>query len=400
MTAGSRRVLLIAVLGAGLAGVLYWAFRPQPVLVDMETAEQGAVRETIEEEGFTRVRDVFTVSAPVAGRVQRISLEVGDTVAAGDQVAALEPPVTGFLDARARAQAEAEVRAAMAARDLAAADIERARAQLTFAEAEVKRLRRLVSQEAATQRALELAETEVKARHAGLTTAEAALRVQEYRLETAKAQLLDPALASPGTCCVPVPSPIDGVLLRILQESEAVVAAGTPLVEIGDPTRIEVVAELLTSDAVRLPVGAEVELTGWGGDTLAGRVRRVEPYGFRKISALGVEERRVEVIVDIVSPREAYRRLAHGYRLDLTFILRRRSDVVIVPVGAVFRMGEGWAVFVVEDGRATPRQVEIGISDRRRMEIRKGLEPGEFVVVHPGDQVEAGVSVVARAGRP
>jgi HlyD family secretion protein len=395
-----RNLVMLLVLGLVAAG-LFWAFRPEPVTVDLQAVERGAVAVTIAEEGRTRVKEVFVVSAPIAGRLRRIELKPGDPVRADDTVLALvEPAVPPFLDARSRAQAEAEARAAEAGRDLAAAELEKARAELAFAESEMKRVSSLATNETASRRALEQASMLQRAGRAGVGTAEAALRLRQHEMEVARAKLMDPEPADAVLDrCIRVRSPVNGTVLRLLQESEAVVTAGTPLVEIGDPAAIEVVAEVLTTEAVRLSPGTEVVVERWGGADLAGRVRRVEPHGFIKVSALGVEERRVLVIVDLQAPPEAHAALGHGFRVDLRFVLARAADVPKLPVGALFRQGGGWAVFAAENGVARVRPVRIGLMDDHEAELLEGLAPGAQVIVHPSDRVEDGVAVVPRQRR-
>lgn len=398
MRARTRRLLFLATIAVVLSAALLWAFRPDAVLVDLAPLARGAVTVSIAEEGRTRVRDVFVVSAPVAGRLQRVTRRAGDAVTAGEtELAVLEAATPGFLDARARAQAEAALKAAEAARDLAAAELEKARAELAFAEIEAQRVGKLASTDVASKRALDIAAVELRTRKAAVATAEAALRLRHHEVETARAQLMDPAAAGSAGTCITLRAPVTGTVLRLLQESEAVVAAGTPLIEIGDPGDIEIVAEMLTSDAVRLPPAARVVVEGWGGAApLTGRVRRVEPSGFAKISALGVEERRVLVLADFTSPREQYERLGHGFRLDLRFVLSQVQGVATVPVGALFRQGDDWAVFAVEDGVARRRIVSVGLIDEAAAEIRSGLAEGQPVVVHPSDRVENGVRVTPR----
>lgn len=390
-------LLVLAVVAAGLV----WAFRPEPVLVDMQPLERGSLVVSIAEEGFTRVKDIFVVSSPIAGKLRRVELKPGDAVRANDTVLVqVEPAAPPFLDTRSRAQVEAEVRAAEAARDLAVAELEKAQAQLAFAESEMKRVSELATRETASQRALEQAAMQSRTGRASVATAEAAVRLREHELELARAKLMDPALtAGAADRCVGVRSPVDGTVLRVLQESEAVVPAGAPLVEVGDPGAIEVVAEVLTTEAVRLAPGTEVIVERWGGDNLAGRVRRVEPNAFVKVSALGVEERRVLVIVDLLAPPAAHAALGHGYRVDLRFVLARAADVLKVPVGALFRDGDGWAVFVAENDVASHRAVRIGLMNDHQAELLSGLVAGAQVIVHPSDRVEDGVAITPRQRR-
>jgi HlyD family secretion protein len=330
MTLALRRVLIWGALAALLGGGLTYAFWPEPVPVDLGEVARGPVRVTVDEEGRTRVKEVYVVSAPVAGRMRRIETHVGDAVVAGETVlATIEPTAPTFLDVRSRTQAESAVRAAEAAK-----------------------------RETISQRALDSAELEVKTRQAAVSTAQASLRVKTFELETARASLIVPGNdetsgQEAGSCCVEVRAPVSGRVLRVLQESESVVPAAAPLIEIGDPQDLEIEVDLLSRDAVKIKEGAAVLIEDWGGGTtLAGRVRRVEPYGFTKISALGIEEQRVNVIIDFTDPLDKWRRLGHGYRVETRIIVWEGTDVLNVPLGALFRHGDAWAVFVDSEGRA------------------------------------------------
>lgn len=399
---GLIAVVAVGVVGAGLAH----AFRPQPVPADFATADRGELVVTVDEEGRTRVRDVYVVSTPVAGRVMRIEKEVGDTVTAGDTLlATVQPSEPSFLDLRSRRRAEAEIKAAEAALALAKAELARARAELEFAGSDLARARPLAQRGAISTREYERYQLEVKTRAAAVDTAEAAVKVRESELDTARAMLITPDITvrepdGAATCCVDIYPPVDGRILKIMQESENVVIAGTPLMEIGDLNQLEVVIDLLSSDAVRVAPGAEVMIERWGGgDMLRGSVRRVEPYGYTKVSALGIEEQRVDVVVDFTGPTARWRSLGHGYRVEARIAVWRGEDVVRAPVSALFRQGGDWTVFVVdEDDRARERRITIGHRNTRHAEVLTGLEKGERVVVYPSDRVADGVRLVARPG--
>lgn len=402
MKANQRRLILWTVLGGTVVLALVIAFRPQAVPVDVEVAERGTLVVTVDEEGETRVRDVFVLSAPVAGRMLRIEAEAGDEVIANETVIAeIEPVDPTFLDFRSEAQAQAAIRAAESARTLAQAEVDQAEAELEFARAEVERARELIVDNTISQRALDDAERNHKTAKAAYATTLAGLQVRNFELERARAELLSPAEVRlrRGDCeCVPISAPVDGSILQILQESEGVVPAGEPLVEIGDPADLEIVVDLLSADAVKVAAGQRVVIEGWGGETaVAGRVRRVEPFGFTKISALGIEEQRVNVIIDFTSPREQWERLGHGYQVDLRIVLWEGVDVVKLPLTALFRDGDQWAVFIESDGRAQRRQVEIGRRNGLEAEIIGGLKTGERVIMHPSDKVADGVRVTGRA---
>jgi len=398
-----RRIVFWGVLALALAAGLLYAFRPQPVPVDFAVIERGPLVVAVAEEGETRVKEVFVLSAPVTGRALRIDAHVGDTVIANETVIAqIEPIDPSFLDPRTEAQARAAVRAAEAARALAAAELDQAQAELDFAQSELDRARRLIRSETISQRALDDAERIFKTRRAAVATAVAALRMREFELEQARAQLMSPVETQRqrGECeCVPIRAPVSGRILRVLHESEGVVQAGTALVEIGNPKDLEIVVDLLSTDAVKVLAGQRVVIEEWGGDApLAGRVRRVEPFGFTKVSALGIEEQRVNVIVDFTDPPERWQRLGHGYRVDARIVLWEGKDILKVPVPALFRDGDRWAVFVEEDEKAQRRLVEIGGRNGLEAEIVSGLAAGQRVVLHPGDRIVDGVGLIARAG--
>ncbi len=396
-----RRGLLWTVVVVVLVGAGVYAFMPQPVPVDLGAVARGALSVTVDDEGRTRVKEIYVVSAPTSGRVLRIERHVGDEVVAGETVlATVEPSEPAFLDLRSRRQAESTVTAAAAAKAWADAEVARADAELDFARADQERAKTLAARDTISQRALERAELGVKTRRAALATAEAALRVKTFELETARASLINPGdletLAAAGGCCVEVRAPVSGRVLRLLHESESVIAAGAPLLEIGDPEDLEIVIDLLSTDAVKIAVGAEVVIEDWGGGPLAGRVRRVEPYGFTKLSALGIEEQRVNVIVDLTDPPERWRALGHGYRVEARILIWHADDVLKLPVSALFREGETWAVFVLRDGRARLNPVVLGQRNSFEAEILDGLDEGARVVLHPSDRVEDGVRIVAR----
>jgi HlyD family secretion protein len=382
-----------------LAASIAYAFRPQPVLVDLAFAEVGMLRVTVDEEGETRVRDVYTLHAPLSGKLLRIKADAGDAVQADlTELARIEPASPPFLDVRAEAEQRAVIDAAKAARDLTNAEVERAQADLEFAVGELARARRLIEHEAVSQRILDDA---VRAHHvatANLATAKAALNMRENELVQARTRLLTrQEIEQRGEVCecVPVTAPVSGVVLRILRRSEGVVEAGAPLLEIGDPVRLEIVADLLSEDAVRIEPGQKALITGWGGPELAATIRRIEPFGRTKVSALGIEEQRVDVVLDLTGSPERWRRLGHGFRVDVAVILFE-GKVLKLPLGAVFRNGSGWAVFTVEERIARLRSVEIGARNSLEIEIASGLTAGQRVVLYPGDRIDDGVAVVER----
>ena len=393
-----KRPLLWLALVVVVAAIAF-ALRPQPVPADFATVGRGSLRVTIDEEGETRVRNRFVVSAPVTGRVLRIDLEPGDRVVAGETViASVQPASPPLLDARTRAEAAARVSAAESALEEARAARDRTRTERDLALSDLERQRELDEGGLVSEERLETAETTARAREDALRAAESAVHTAESQLQAARAVLLDPDGRREQGPPVVVQAPVTGVVLRRIRESEAIVPAGESLVEIGDPGNLEIVSDLLSTDAVRIREGLRVLIEGWGGDeTLRGVVRRVEPSGFTKISALGVEEQRVNVLIDFTDPATAWEALGDGYRVEVRVIVWEGEDVLKVETSSLFRLGDEWTVYVVEDGRATRRPVTVGHRNGFEAEILAGLEAGEQIILHPGDAVENGVAVVARS---
>ena len=396
-----RRVVFWGGLGLLAVAALTFALWPRPVAVDVAAVDEGPLRVTLDHEGRTRVRDRYLVSAPVAGRVQRIELEPGDPVVAGKTVVATFLPETPpLLDARTRAELTAQVQGAEAALARARAERDRAATEAQFAAAERDRARSLEALGIATEQALRAAETEAVARARDLAAAEAAVTAAASGLDRARAALLRPAVAAPPrrpAQALSLRAPADGVVLRRLHESEAVVPQGEPLLEIADTSSLEVIADFLSADAVNIEPGQPVSIEQWGGpEPLNGRVRRVEPSGFLKVSALGVEEQRVWVVIDFEDPRSAWRSLGDGYRVEARVVIWERPRVRRAPAGSLFRAGDAWAVFVVEGGRAALRRVEVGRRSGVAAEILSGVRAGETVIVHPPDVVSGGTRVAGR----
>lgn len=403
MTIPWRRLFRYLVTGSLVIGALVYAFWPQAVPVDIARIGSGELVVTIDGEGRTRVREVYAVSAPISGLLLRIERHVGDPVSANDTVlATIQPTDPTFLDRRARTQAAASVKAAEAAFALAEAERARAAAELDFARAELQRSEQLAKRETISQSDLDRARLEARRQEAAVATAKATVTMRGYELETARAALIEPGTAETAEdgslCCVDVRSPVDGQILRLIHESEGVVTAGEPLLEVGDPGDLEIVVDLLSGDAMRVAEGARVVIEDWGGaGTLAGRVRRVEPYGFTKLSALGIEEQRVNVIIDLEESPDRWRSLGHGFRVDAHIVIWHGADVLKLPLGALFREGDDWAVFAVENGRASLRRVDIAHGNGREAEIVEGLDEGEAVVLHPGDRISDNARVEPRS---
>jgi HlyD family secretion protein len=385
-----NKKLIVGVLV--VAVVVAMALWPESMDVSVARVDRGPMRVTVDEDGETRVRDRFVISAPVSGRLQRIAFEPGDTVVrGGSALARITPAAAPLLDPRTRAELSAGVEAARAVVGQAGAERDRAATALTRTRSTLRRQQELMKAGAIAGDELEAAETAVATGEEALRAAEFMATRAEYELQLARARMTAPS-ASGGA--VDIVSPIDGVVLRRMRQSESVVPVGEPLLEIGAPDRIEIVADLLSTDAVRIAVGADVLIDQWGGDhTLRGRVRRIEPSGFMKVSALGVEEQRVNVLIDFVEPAEAAP-LGDGYRVEVRVVLWEEADVLRVPVGSLFRQGEDWATFVVEADTARLRPVQLGQRNEDYGQVVSGLDAGATVVLHPPDTLSDGTRVV------
>lgn len=389
----SRRWLFgLAAIGA-LVAVALW---PTAITVDVTTVTRGPLTVTLDEDGDTRVHHRFVVSAPLAGRVERIDLDPGDVVAKGAPLARLHAEPAQFLDARSRAEAAAAVEAARGLVGRARADEQRARAALALASSDLAREEALDASGLTTRQNLDARRNAAAAARETLNAAGFAVAAATADLERARARLLPASLDSGGRTLT-VTAPIDGVVLRRFLDSESVVAAGATLVELGDPSHVEIVADLLSSDAVRVRPGMRVALTEWGGDRpMGGVVARVEPRAFTKVSALGVEEQRVNVIIDVDDDAAAWTAMGDGFRVEVAITLWHADDVVTVPTGALFRAGTAWAVFVVEDGRARRTPLTLGQRTPLAAEVTAGLDAGARVVVHPPDTLADGDRVRPR----
>ena len=388
--ASTRRRLIVAAVAAVLLVLVVLALRPAPVPVDVAVVSRGPLEVTLEEDGETRVRNRYVISAPLSGRVLRIRLEPGDRVSAGETVlATFLPTPPSLLDARTRAELQARVSAAEAALNRARAEEQRIDAELAQARRTLTRTERLVEGGALPPEQLEADQLAVSTLEKTLEAARAGVRAAQAELQMARASLMQPQrdAATP----IDIRSPIDGVVLRRLRESEAVVPQGEPLLEVGDVTELEIVADFLSTDAVRIRPGQRVYIVRWGGgEELRGRVRLVEPAGFTKVSALGVEEQRVNVIIDFDDPAAAFAQLGDRYRVEVRVVVWSTDDAVTVPVSSLVREGDGWSVFVVDGDRAVRRTVEIGQRSDTSAQVLSGVEPGERVVVFPSDQLEDG----------
>lgn len=387
----------ITLLGLAVAAGLFYGFMPRAVPVDTAAVTQGPMAVTVEEEGRTRVRDRYVVAAPVTGHLRRIDLKVGDQVKAGQVLALIEPLRSDALDPRSRAQAEARMQSARAALAAAQQNARAVDAQAELAQRELERAESLRGSGAVSADALDKARAEAKRSEAARLAAAHTVTVARFDLKTAQAVLAQSERAPVPGETFPVRAPADAEVLKLVHESEGTVQAGQPLIEIGNTRALEVEVEVLSTQAVKIGPGTKVLLERWGGDkTLAGVVRRVEPAGFTKISALGVEEQRVRVIVDFTSPPEQWQRLGDGYRVEAKFVVWEGTDVLQIPASALFRSNGGWAVFVVAGGRARLTPVKIGQRAGLTVQVLSGLKPGEQVISHPDDKTSDGVRVKPR----
>ena len=401
----SRTWIMIGVAIAIVASLSY-AFWPRATQVDMGEVYRSSMTVTIDEEARTRVRDAYVVSAPIAGRLLRVEVEPGDTVVGGETIIArmlASPP--SAIDARTREQARAGVNAAQAGLRVARADLNKALADQDLAEAEYVRYRNLGPSGAVSQSAVDLAQRQKRSADASVDTAKAAISMREAELANARARLIGfNERPKPGEIventsgAIPLTAPISGRILRVIQESETTIAPGQTILEIGDISNdLEVVAELLSTDAVQVKAGNRVIIDNWGGaQPLAGVVERIEPWGFTKFSALGVEEQRVNAIIRFTDALDARPSLGHGYRVEAQIVIWEEEDALVVPSSALFRSGGQWAVFTVENNRAHLSLVEIGHNNGRSAEIKNGLEPSAQLILYPGPGLSDGMRVERR----
>ena len=391
------RWLLIVLAIAGVVATAVVAWMPRAVQGEVAPVSRGRLVVTVDEDGRTRVIDRYLISAPLSGNLGRIELDAGDTIHAGEDLAWLVPLPPPLLDARTRAESKARVDAAVAATKQAKAAISRARAALDFATKEADRARAVVKQGGLALSDAERAIADERRTREELRSANFGGRVAEHELTLARSALLRLSGKENTGEQMDIASPIDGRVLRVLQRSEGVVQAGTPVIEVGDPAALEIVIDVLSQDATRIRPGAPAEIVRWGGATpLRAHVRTVEPSAFTKLSALGVEEQRVNVVIDLDEPHEAWESLGDGYRVEARISVWQGDDVLFVPASAVFRHGDDWATFVIEDGDARVRVVDLGQTNGLETEVISGVEEGDLVIAYPSDSVRDGVAVRAR----
>lgn len=384
-------------IGLGLLALLgfAWAFSPRAIEVDAARVTRQDMTVTVSDDGMTRVRDVFVLSAPLDGTMSRVEVEPGDFVKVGETViSTIRPLLPPLLPARTEAQLKSAVASAEAAVTAARADAERLRAEHERLKRDLERAKKLLASATVSQQAVDNAEAAERTGYLALRAAEAVIGVRRQELAAARAALM-PSETTNGDDTVSVIAPLSGQILAVDRESEGPIAQGTPIVEIGDLNSLECVADFLSEEAVRVKPGDPVTFTDWGGEPLPGRVRRVEPAGFTKISALGIEEQRVNIVMDLDDPAER-QNLGHGYRFVANIAVWQGTSRLVVPMAALFRDAEGWAVFVIEDGRAEWRNVAVGHTNRTYAEILGGLKEDDRVVIHPPRQLEKGAKVKIR----
>ncbi|GHF20930.1 secretion protein HlyD [Kordiimonas sediminis] len=399
MTKIKARTIVFGGMALLVAGFFIFAFIPKPLPVDMGSVDRGDLTVHTSDDGRTQVRELYVVYAPVAGRLLRIQGEEGDPVIAGETViATMRPSGPGFLDERRSKEAEAAVAAAEAALALAQSDVKRAQAEVDFAKAEIKRTRELVANKVSSPAMLDRAELGLRTSEAQLDTAQSAVRVRRADLEVARAALIAPGNEDgTGPGLIEIKSPISGRIMKLVHESEGVVLAGTPLLELGDPAELEIIADFLSHEAVKVKKGARVEIDGWGGAPLEGFVRLVEPKGFTKVSALGIEEQRVNIIIDFApGVLAAHPEIGHGFRVEPRIVISEGKDVLRIPTSALFMDNRVWSVFQVIGGVATITPVEIGRMNTDHAEVISGLSEGDLVILYPSDSVHEGIKVESR----
>lgn len=392
--------ITLALAGAALLGGLgYIALREHPVAVDMVTIGIAPLQVTIDAEGQTRIRDIYELTAPIAGTARRAPVAVGDAVQAGASVLArVEPAIPTLLDARSRAEAEAAIRQAAAALDLARAELTQAEEDEGYVRLQVDRTRALVERGVAAMTQMESIHQRLVVAQAAVAAARARAAMAQSLLDRAQAALMGPTAGAPSAgCCIELVAPVDGVVLSIAMISEHPVQPGAPLVSIGNPGDLEIVADLLSADAVRIAPGTRAIVERWGGATaLEAVLIRIDPIARTRISALGIAEQRVDALFRIVTPTSQRPSLGHGFAVFLRIVEWETDSAVQVPLGAVFRRDSGWAVFVVEHGRARERPITLGQRGAHMAEVRDGLTAGEVIITHPGDAVADGVAVQDR----
>ena len=386
--------LLLLVIAVGLI----YGFLPGAIVVDAVVAVNGPFAVTIEEEGKTRVMERYVISAPVAGYARRIDLQVGDAVQVDQVLVSLEPTRSDALDPRSRAQTQAQLSAAQAAVSAAIENARAAEAQAVLAQQELQRVASLRKVNFISEQALDRARAELNRSQAIQQAAQYNINMTRFELDKVRATLAGANARQTGRSeTIGARAPVAARVLKLVHESEGLVQAGQPLLEIGNPDTLEIAVEVLSTQAVQIALGSKVLFDRWGGAaTLQGVVRMIEPTGFTKVSALGVEEQRVRVIADITSPRAAWHRLGDGYRVEARFVIWEGKDILQIPASALFRQGRDWAVFAVENGRAKIRVIDIGQHSGLTVQVLSGIPAGVPVITHPEDKIKDGARVKLR----
>jgi HlyD family secretion protein len=394
-----KRNLILGGVGLPVLALLVWAFYPEPMTVEVASVTQGTFERAVQEYGKTRVRDRYTVSAPVAGRVGRVLLKQGDSVAFGDTVALLWPMAPALLDERTRAEQAARINAMASGLARSQANVSRAVAALDQADAELKRSEALARQGFVSPTQNEAGRITLRLRTQELESVRQEEDAARHELEQSQAARRQFAQAPLGgqQPSFAVKAPVGGKVLKVLQQSEASVLAGSGLVELGDPAKLEVVVDILTEDATEVRPGAGVDLLHWGGSqTLSGRVRWVEPAAFTKVSALGVEEQRVNVVIDITAQAAQWQSLGDGFKVDVRVLVQVVDKAVMVPVSALFPIGSRSGLFVIEGGHANLKEVNVEARNGLNAWVKTGLNVGAQVVVYPDSKLKDKVRVKVR----
>jgi HlyD family secretion protein len=387
---------------AAVAGVFTWLLWLQPQLVDVAASVTGHMELTVDEEGVNRIRDVYVVSAPVSGKIERSLRRVGDHVSAGNsKLASIRPADPTMIDERTRLELTAAVEAARADEDSASTAVLQAERELKFAEGELDRAKYLAGKKVQSLVTLEKRQLDTDGASEKLKSTRAVFDARTHNREMAEARLrsyaIAPAVSTETDCCIAVNAPVNGTILKISVENEQVVQAGTPLMEIGNPLQTEIAVDLLSTDAVNVRPEAMARISGWGGtQDIKARVRRVDPAAFTKVSALGIEEQRVKVVLDITDPPAQWTGLGHEYRVFVSIVVWQSNNALQVPLGALFRQSGKWAVFKVLDGRAKTMLVEVGHMNASQAEVLDGLANGDRVIVHPSDLITDGTKIEVR----
>ncbi len=394
---GLLRKVITWSFGLGLLVFIGYGLKRRPIEVELASLSRAPLTLHVTEEGKTRVRNRYVVAAPTSGQMRRVTLRAGDEVMAGETIlTAIAPGISPLLDLRAKAQAEARVQVTEAAKMQAALSLSMAKTNEKFALTNWERVKNLIEKGSISDTDRDSAERDAAMREQEVRAAEFAQKIAEFELQQARAALLQMESASSANV-IEVRSPVGGKVLKVMQESAMVIAAGTPILEIGDPADLEIEAEILSRDAIAIQPGAKVSVEQWGGaEGLEARVRRIEPAAFTKVSALGVEEQRVLVLSDLVEPPEAAKALGDRYRVEVKIAIWHQDDALLIPAGALFREGSEWKAFVFNQGKAVVTTLEVGRTDGRMTQVIKGLEVGAQVLLHPPDSVKDGVAVVKR----